>query len=743
MENARTHARAVGSASARRPAVTPRGIPAAAAARPVSVPRALQQWLGNRGTQALAAQVVARSAAPGPAGVSSPSPGQLSISHPDDASEREAEQVAAAVMRMPEPTPQRSINSPSIRGTPAPLIQRRCAQCEEEDKGAKVQRKEISAEAPHVSPTVSADIRALNGVGSPLPAATRAFFEPRFGADFSQVRVHTDTHAARTASSISAKAFTVGRDIVFGAGQFAPDSAIGQHLLAHELTHTIQQRATSTSVSPVTCHDVQSSKSNISRATSVLIQRSWIGDRVNWVRTATHDDNWEKPDPPGAYYVLNGLSMDDMVQVLRALTPADRKKLSDNLDEHAAGFDRSRLQLALSNAAVPPADKAFRERSENLLWAIRSGNYANPPDGAFFLLSAAKRSQRDQLISALNRDALDALIAHRDEAHGVPGSGELIRAINLKRGGIGPAASPGLSGSVEDENVPMGGDYDDYKSNPDYIDNFNGAGYSPLSNTLHLFFADGGEAILTLPLKSAGVVLVFERKSFLNSPGPKDRKIYPTIKNRNTLPNVTQWLADHAEEIQQSNLMIEAGIKTLSARSLPPNLWWMALLSPSAMLGARFLAVRMRPSFGTLKGEKDETPVIRTPTPKGGGTGGIVMSEARAFTQARNARNIMVEAWKQLPKSQRDQIATVTGGVNVETGRVAGGYNTAGRCAEDMVVERLGGDASKVRFSEAVRPRTGQQVPVCIGCQGKYAKHQFAEGAIFAGPDVKMPGPGE
>src|SRR6185503_3554264 len=69
----------------------------------------------------------------------------------------------------------------------------------------------------------------------------RAFFEPRFGANFSQVRVHTDTQAARTASSINAKAFTIGRDIAFAAGQYAPHSGEGQRLLAHELTHVVQQ----------------------------------------------------------------------------------------------------------------------------------------------------------------------------------------------------------------------------------------------------------------------------------------------------------------------------------------------------------------------------------------------------------------------------------------------------------------------------------------------------------------------
>jgi hypothetical protein len=77
--------------------------------------------------------------------------------------------------------------------------------------------------------------------GSPLAPTTRKFFEPRFGADFSHVRVHTDATAARTASTLSAKAFTVGRNIAFAAGQFSPGSQAGKRLLAHELTHVVQQ----------------------------------------------------------------------------------------------------------------------------------------------------------------------------------------------------------------------------------------------------------------------------------------------------------------------------------------------------------------------------------------------------------------------------------------------------------------------------------------------------------------------
>jgi hypothetical protein len=89
----------------------------------------------------------------------------------------------------------------------------------------------------------------LHSPGQPLDTATLGFFEPRFGQDFSSVRVHTDEKAAESARSVNALAYTVGRDVVFGQGQYAPDSHAGRKLLAHELTHTLQPSATGTTAS--------------------------------------------------------------------------------------------------------------------------------------------------------------------------------------------------------------------------------------------------------------------------------------------------------------------------------------------------------------------------------------------------------------------------------------------------------------------------------------------------------------
>jgi len=106
-------------------------------------------------------------------------------------------------------------------------------------EGTFLQRTAINAVTPtSVQPIVR---EVLSSTGRLLDAGTRAFMEPRFGHDFSQVRVHTDTRAAESAEAVNALAYTVGRDVVFGARQYAPETSEGRRLMAHELTHVVQQ----------------------------------------------------------------------------------------------------------------------------------------------------------------------------------------------------------------------------------------------------------------------------------------------------------------------------------------------------------------------------------------------------------------------------------------------------------------------------------------------------------------------
>ena len=156
----------------------------------------------------------------------------------NDPYEQEADRVADQVMRMPDT----EVTTPAEKD-PGPVIQRQCTNCEEEEK---VQRQAQSESAGQLNPAPPIVHDVLGSSGRPLEASTRGFMEPRFGHndrgfDFSQVRIHTDARAADSARAVNALAYTVGRDIVFGEGQYQPNTRQGQHLLAHELTHVAQQ----------------------------------------------------------------------------------------------------------------------------------------------------------------------------------------------------------------------------------------------------------------------------------------------------------------------------------------------------------------------------------------------------------------------------------------------------------------------------------------------------------------------
>ncbi|HEV8579164.1 MAG TPA: DUF4157 domain-containing protein [Thermoanaerobaculia bacterium] len=154
---------------------------------------------------------------------------KLTVGAPNDAFEREADHVADQVMRMPEA---------EIAPAAAPMqVQRLCSECEEEEMRAK----EEPGETPEMPSGFARRFAALHNGGQPLPAAERSFFEPRFGRDFADVRLHSGPAAGELARSVHARAFTLGDSIVLGSGQYAPGTSAGRQLLAHELTHVMQQ----------------------------------------------------------------------------------------------------------------------------------------------------------------------------------------------------------------------------------------------------------------------------------------------------------------------------------------------------------------------------------------------------------------------------------------------------------------------------------------------------------------------
>jgi len=157
---------------------------------------------------------------------------KLSVNQPNDVYEQEADHVAEQVMSMNTTTSSPPFFSPVS-------IQRKCAECEEEEK--KLQRKETTNNNTASSSLQTENYLSSVSGGKPLGNEEKAFFESKMGYDFSTVRIHNDTGANRSAKNINALAYTHGNDIVFAQGQYQPNSDEGKKLLAHELTHVLQQ----------------------------------------------------------------------------------------------------------------------------------------------------------------------------------------------------------------------------------------------------------------------------------------------------------------------------------------------------------------------------------------------------------------------------------------------------------------------------------------------------------------------
>ncbi|TKK69876.1 DUF4157 domain-containing protein [Ilyomonas limi] len=197
---------------------------------------------------------------------------KLEVGQPNDTYEQEADAVAAKVMRMPDPD----------------FVQRKCAKCEQEDK-EKIQRKTITSVQSKsdgntaINNTVASSIQFSKGKGASLDTTTNSFMSSRFGSDFSTVKIHTDGEAVQMNRELNAKAFTVGNDIYFNEGQYQPNSIEGKQLLAHELTHVVQQNKFGKMISAkyITC------------ATRYKNLTDRIQDRENFeTRLAGNIDSW-------------------------------------------------------------------------------------------------------------------------------------------------------------------------------------------------------------------------------------------------------------------------------------------------------------------------------------------------------------------------------------------------------------------------------------------------------------------
>jgi len=207
---------------------------------------------------------------------------KLSINQPNDIYEEEADAVAERVMQMnTNYAVQGKLSSPAIS-----TIQRKCSHCEEEER--EMQRKELNGEEASVDNDLENYVDNLDSKGQSLPEEVRNFYEPRIGYDFSKVKIHNDSVAAKSAQSINALAYTSGNNIVFNSGQYSPNTEGGKKLLGHELTHVVQQ----SNGAAIQKQEAGETSNSEDKYTSYIVLEAW-GNRVNgnnWQGVADKDE---------------------------------------------------------------------------------------------------------------------------------------------------------------------------------------------------------------------------------------------------------------------------------------------------------------------------------------------------------------------------------------------------------------------------------------------------------------------
>ncbi len=371
----------------------------------------LQQQAGNQAVQELLRSGVIQA--------------KLAISNPDDPDEREADHVAHTIMRAPAGFPASTPCACSHDGE-------MCEECQQ--KQTTIHRRASAPTAPSHVPRVVSDV--LHSPGHPLDSASRAFFEPRFGHDFSDVRIHTGPEAAESARSINAVAYAMGPHIAFSSGQYAPDTNAGRALLAHELTHVVQQ----SSANGITwrqpdegCSEPGSLLSPVSHASEALIQRQpTTGDK----RFGDAPKNLPEPSRPNFPFGYSKQQSDaNELRFTNRFFPSGQYRPSC---PHQACHSPSNLP-----AWPAPPDRRVTE-PRLLGWALEVGTTDLLTDASLVILQT-KPGTNDELVRHIH----DALIKSVLASHDFEGSDEarqdFATALALRWGEVGPTLRTRLS----------------------------------------------------------------------------------------------------------------------------------------------------------------------------------------------------------------------------------------------------------------------------------------------------------
>jgi hypothetical protein len=314
-------------------------------------------------------------------------------------------------------------------------IQRACVVCDEEllrqplDKEEEEipQTEENAGYTPQVIPNAANKIDALQGKGQPLSNSIRAYFEPRFGYDLSHVRVHTGFKAAEAADSVNAKAFTQGKDVVFGAGQYSPVTSAGRRLIAHELTHVVQQSQdleSHTTDEAVLEREALLAADKISCGQDVVVRGVARRNRPQFYRVPYQGRTWEIGD-----INLDQESSEFVMHTLHFLTtPADRG--------HIIAFPQGgRRQLGYEVSHTNPSDVVRWTRLREIIDNPDTHLDISETTGRGSYKQVRNGSEQDQrnvdLLDHFGRDTLGLTFVRRSVYESIHGTSDpVVRDFN-------------------------------------------------------------------------------------------------------------------------------------------------------------------------------------------------------------------------------------------------------------------------------------------------------------------------
>lgn len=304
-----------------------------------------------------------------------------------------------------------------------------------------------TGEEQNVAPPIVHEV--LRAPGQPLDAQTRTFMEPRFGYDFSQVRVHTGTRAAESARAVNALAYTVGRDVVFGASQYAPRTGAGTRLIAHELTHVMQQNSGGQMQSKLTINQPGDAFEHEADAAAEHVMAGaqaseWLTSRDLSIQREAPGGDAEKKHPEkkeAGEVIADGLKIvaeqaaDNNPQVKKVIIDPIKDQLKREWDrlgtgEQAATIGLGAATLGMAGGAML-SDPGGRKRLEGLNLAAPFTLIPYMPLSSFKYTLPSGSSPDKRLFKFETGFKADDLINLRTESRGLP---KMALSVNMQWG---------------------------------------------------------------------------------------------------------------------------------------------------------------------------------------------------------------------------------------------------------------------------------------------------------------------